>query len=362
MGIKFKVFIPFILFLYLCSCSNSTVSVEVLRTSQFPILQFDHLTTIQDSESLLFRSVSAVASDNNGTIFIADPSAYSIYVFNSNGAHIQTLGGEGSGPGEFRSILSMFVSSNKQLFVNDVGLNRTNIFERNDYQWTFTQEYTSGSHRYLVVSAAPSGKLGLRTSPFQQPTQGAYWYVHDLGFGELKSEKVVANLHQFKQRGQLVHESGGMIGIPFGRETLLTNDIYGHIYLLWTDTFEVAVYDSEINPIDSIRANLPNLDVSMQEKQQRIDRIMQMFHALAERYIPETKPVAQKLHVDPKGRLWVQTFDSPEYLVLSKQGVGSASFDLPENETLMYVDDTMLYSLKVDDSGTQVLVYQYTLN
>lgn len=361
MSIKMKVSIPFMLFLLLCSCRDSSDSVEFLRTNQLPRIQLIHQTTIQDSESLSFMFISTVVSDNEGTIFIADGRAYSIYVFDSNGNYLQSLGREGSGPGEFRSILSMFMDSNKQLFVNDISSNKTNIFARIDDQWKLAREYSSGSHRYSVVAASPSGNLGLRKSPFQQPDQGAYWYEHEMGYGDLYSDKVVPDRHQFKERGQLVHESGLMIGIPFGRETLLTSDLQGQIYLLWTDTFEVAVYDSQINPMDSIRANLPNLEVTTEEREQYFNRVSQMFYGLAERYMPDTKPVARKLIVDPAGRLWVQTYDSPEYLVLNNKGIGLGSFDLSENESLMHVDAQRIYTRIMDESGTRVLVYEYIL-
>jgi len=351
-----------VLFLILCSCIKSSDSIEYLRTNQVPQIDFTHQTTITDSESVLFRSISTVVSDNDGTIFIADPPAHTIYVFDKDGNYLQSLGREGSGPGEFRSILSMFMDSNKQLFVNDISSNRTNIFARDDNQWKLTKVYSSGSHRYSVVAASPSGKLGLRKSPFQQPTQGAYWYEHEMGSGDLYSDTVVPNLHRFKQRGQLVHESGAMIGIPFGRETLLTSDLNGQIYLLWNDTFEVAIYDSQINPIDSVRANLPNLEVTTEERELYYSRVMQLFHGLAERYMPETKPVARKLIVDPAGRFWVQTFDSPEYLVLSTSGTGLGSFDLSDNEILMHVDANNMYTRIVDESGARVLVYEYVLN
>lgn len=311
---------------------------------------------------LPFRFISTVVSDNDGTIFLADPPSHSIYVYDVDGNFLQNLGREGAGPGEFRSVLSMFIDSNQQLFVNDIVSNRTNLFTRIDGQWTYTEAYSSGAHRYSVVAASASGDLGLRKSPFQQPTQGAYWYEHEMGYGNLFSEDVVPGLHHFKERGQLVHESGSMIGIPFGRETILTSDIHGHIYLLWTESFDVAVFDSRINALDSISASLPNLMVTAREREQILDRISQVFVRLAERYMPETKPVAQKLWVDPSARLWVQTYDSPEYLVLDNYGAGIGSFDLSENEILMHVDDRNIYTRLVDATGTKIKVYAYGFN
>lgn len=358
--IKVKLYITLIFILY--SCSASTDSVEKVRTNQFPEIQLFHQTTIQDSDSFPFRFISAISSDNDETIFLADPPSHSIYVFDMHGNFKQNIGREGSGPGEFRSILSMFMDYNQRLFVNDISSNRTNVFAESDGQWTLTHEYSSGSHRFSVISATPSGKLGLRKSPFQQPSQGAYWYEHELGSGDLFSNTVQSNLLSFKERGQLVHESGSMIGIPFGRETLVASDVYGQIYLIWTESFNVVVYDSQINPIDSISARLPNFEVTHQDREYYFNRLSTIFYSLAERFMPVTKPVIRQLIVDPNGNLWVQTYDSPEYLVLNNVGLGIGSFDLTNDETLMHVDGQRLYTKIVDKTGTRVLVYTYMIN
>jgi hypothetical protein len=153
-----------------------------------------------------------------------------------------------------------------------------------------------------------------------------------------------------------------MIGIPFGRETILTNDTHGRIYLLWNETFDIAVFDSRINLIDSIQVNLPNMEIMTDDRNQVFDRLSNVFIGLAERHMPDTKPVARQLKVDPLGRMWVQTYDSPENLVIGNDGVALASFDLSDDEAMMYVDSKRIYTQISDESGTKILVYQYELN
>jgi hypothetical protein len=361
MTIAYKISFAVILIALLTNCTQSSQQFEYVRTNQLPELEFKHVITIQDTDTVTFNSVSAVLSDEDQNIFIADQAALSVYIFNSDGEYLQTLGGEGSGPGEFRSILSMFMDSNFNLYVNDIVLNKTSVFAKVDDKWIHTQEFSTGSHRYSVIAASDNGDVALRKSPPQTPTVGAYWYEHELGFGNLHTEEVEPNRHRFKERGQLVNESGSMNGIPYGRMTLLTTDLNGQLYLLCNETFEVNVFDININPIDTIQVNLPNFEISTEERNDAINRLPNIHQGLAEQYIPSTKPVARQLVVDYTGRLWVRTYDSPEYLIIDTSGKAIASFDLQDTETLMSVSENQFFTRFIDENGTKIFVYDINL-
>lgn len=75
-----------------------------------------------------FGSIQAVAVDSRGRIFALDGIARHIQVYSSGGVYQQTLGGEGSGPGEFRSGEALLMGPGDTLLVPDWQLLRFNRY------------------------------------------------------------------------------------------------------------------------------------------------------------------------------------------------------------------------------------------
>ena len=55
----------------------------------------------ENDENYMFYRVRDIEVDDQGNIYIADMSNYRIQKFDKNGNYIQTIGGQGQGPGEF---------------------------------------------------------------------------------------------------------------------------------------------------------------------------------------------------------------------------------------------------------------------
>lgn len=274
---------------------------------------------------------------------------------------MNTVGREGEGPGEFRSILSVFIDSKNRLFVGDIVLDKTSIFEKTSNEWKFIQEYSTGADRYNVIAANPSDDVVIRKSPFQTPTYGTYWYEHLLGYGNLNTDSIKTEILRFKERGQLVNESGWMIGIPFGSETLVATSRDGFVYLLWNDAFNLEIYDSNINPIDTIKLHLPIVEVTEEEKNLIYERTSAQYRGLLSQHVPDTKPVAKNLEIDPLNRIWIQTYNDPEYLVINQNGDLLGAFNLPDTEELMHVDKNRIYATSTTENGIQISVYSYLI-
>jgi hypothetical protein len=355
-------FVVVVVSVLLMGCKPSSSEKETIDLSQVPEIQLALATTILESDSVLFQRISEIVSDSSGNIILADQMANKIYQFDADGNFLNTIGRDGEGPGEFRSILYLFMDSKNRLFVGDISLDRTSIFEKNESQWQFLQNYSTGAERYSVIAASPTDDLVLRKSPFQTPTYGTYWYEHVLGYGNLQSDSINAELVRFKERGQLVDRNGWMNGIPFGPETLVATSPDGFVYLLWNETFNLEIYDSHINPIDTIRLQLPKVEVTDVELNQYAERMSEQFQSLLMQHAPITKPVARKLEVDPLNRIWIQMYTDPEYLVINQAGNLLGTFNLSDSEVLMHVDKNRIYTTSTDtENGIVVSVYDYVI-
>ena len=72
--------------------------------------------------------VSGLAADSRDNIYVLDYVTQEIYVFDSEGGFVRTLGGQGDGPGEFRNALGPAIGPGDTLWVGDQRAPRYSIF------------------------------------------------------------------------------------------------------------------------------------------------------------------------------------------------------------------------------------------
>lgn len=348
-----------LIFSLLISCSQKPDQVSEIHTSELPQLELDHQFTISDSEEVIMQQITGVKSDSEGRIFLTDQGALQIHVFDTKGDYLTSIGREGSGPGEFRSLWKIFIDEKDQVFAVDVALARNIIFVENNYEWEPKQIFAIDGQRYWIDSADTDGNVILRQSPPQYPEPGAFWYEHELANGNLSSGLTDQDVLTIKDMGYLYSDNGSLQRIPFGRTTIVATDSQGNIYLVWNDQFEMAKYNAKMEFIDSLNVEIPNQPISNEENRDAIDRVGNDFRSLALEQMPDSKPVIINMFVNEN--IWLQTFDSPEYLVLDHEGNALKSFDLEEDARLSHVDENRLYTLQLSDEGYQIHVFEHQL-
>lgn len=355
------VFLFVICFCLSIACNQVQDPVAEINTSELPELELDHQFTISDSEEIMFQQLTGVKSDSEGRIFLTDQRALQVHVFGSNGDYITSIGREGSGPGEFQGLWKIYIDPKDQVITNDVRQARNTIFIENNNTWEPENIFMIEGQRYSIESADSLGNVILRQSPPQRPEPGAYWYEHELASGNLSSGLTEKNVRKFKEMGFLVSDNGSMQQIPFGRTTIVATDPKGNLYLVWNGQFELAAYNAQMQFIDSLSVPIPNQPVSNEERNEAIERLGDNFRSLGNEHMPETKPVISNMFIDRNRNFWLQTFDSPEYLVLDRAGTPRTSFDLDDGLRLVHVDKNRLYALKLGDEGYRIYVYEYQL-
>ncbi|MEX1212572.1 MAG: 6-bladed beta-propeller [Balneolaceae bacterium] len=349
------------LFGCLISCTwGSDRTVEV-RTSEVPRLEFGDSFTLSAPEDVYLQQISQIKSDSKGRIYISDGRGLQIHVFDAQGDYISSIGREGEGPGEFRSLMNIYVDSNDKLYAFDISQARSTIFVEENNHWEPEKIFAVDGQRYGIESADADGNLILRQGIPKSLEPGVDWFRHELATGHLSSGLKERNALVFNDRDNIVSEDNFMIPIPFGRTTITATDPTGNVYLIWNESFEVAAYDAGLRLLDSLRVPIPNQLVSLDERDEVINRMGSDFRSLVREHIPDTKPVISNLVVDGYRNLWLQTYDSPEYLVLGSEGSPLGSFDLQEGRQLLHVDTDQLYAVEMDEEGYHVHVIEYQL-
>lgn len=357
-----RILLPIILIFFVSiSCSQERDQANEVNTSDLSQLERNHLFTISDSEEVIMQQITGVNSDSKGRIFLTDQRALQIHAFDPQGDYLTSIGREGSGPGEFRSLLRVYIDGKDQIFAFDVNQAKNIIFAENSERWESDQIFMIEGQRYGIESADTDGNVALRQSPPQYPEPGAFWYEHELATGNLSAGLTEQNILTIKDMGYLYSGDGTLKRIPFGRTTIVATDPEGNIYFVWNDKFEMAKYNAKMEFIDSLNVNIPNQSISTEERRSAMDRVGNNFRSLAREHTPDSKPVINNMIVNKNGDIWLQTFDTPEYLVLDRGGIPLRSFDLKEEHRLVHVDAERIYTLKLDDAGYQIHVFEYQL-
>lgn len=354
-------FLFILIFFVSASCGQEPDLVTEVKTSELSELELDFQFTISDSEEVILQQITGIKSDSKGKIFLTDQRALQIHVFDIQGEYVTSIGREGAGPGEFQSLLRVYIDQNDQIFAFDVNQARNTIFVENNDSWEADQIFMIEGQRYGIESADTDGNVTLRQSQPQYPEPGAFWYEHELATGNLSAGLIEQNILTIKDMGYLYSGDGTLERIPFGRTTVVATEPEGNIYLVWNEKFEMAKYNAKMEFIDSLSVDIPNQPISNEESRNAMDRVGNNFRSLAREHMPDSKPVINNMIVDINGNIWLQTFDTPEYLVLDREGTPLRSFELENELRLVHVDENRLYALKIGDEGYQIHILEYQL-
>ena len=112
-------------------------------------------------EEYLFGWIFSLAVDDDRNVYVFDYQAQHVGVFDAQGNHLETLGGRGEGPGEFKGAEAIAMLPDGRLVVRNPGNQRVEVFgpePGHTEQWrypaggltTFRQLYTDMHGRTLV--------------------------------------------------------------------------------------------------------------------------------------------------------------------------------------------------------------------
>lgn len=360
----------FILTVFITSgCSGENQDQELIYTSNLPLIDVKLELTIEEQSDIYFDRVFDILSDSKGRIYVPDQRNNTIHIYDKNGDYINNIGQQGSGPGEFQSFLRPFIDEQNRLYTHDVRLNRSTVFSESGGEWSVEAIYSSDNVRDGIYSADQSGNVVISQAINQFADKGLFWVEHILSTGTIENGVDRHAVLSIKHSVYVTPEgSQGMRMLPYGRVDYVTTRTNGDIYLVWTDRFDLKIYDASLKLKNSLSLNLPQFSVPSEERNQLINRFADSYRAqgltdpfipVMREHIPDTKPVIYALHVTPGGNIILQTYDSPEYIVIAADGSPIGSFDLDESVRLSYADDNRLYGIYRDDEGVQLRIYEY---
>lgn len=330
---------------------------------------------------LTFDRNEAISVSNSGLVFIFKGA--DIYVFNPDGKHIATMGGEGRGPGEHNRFASkeMRIGGNR-LYTFDNQLKRINIYSLQAFEPTETivfspdqWERTGGiTNMYpggvdMTASKFYSFRDSLLLVRFDEPAPISAWSKANTG--QYKIHKVHSHYYLMDRQGNIlssellqldynymvVENVAGIPPLPIHSQQFLAVSDADHMYTAYSKEFLVKVYDPNGSyqralyfPTEKIPVDLENFISNYTDSQQ-------IQSTLRESELPIHWPVIAGMLVDEQDRIWVPTYinsdNSFRWYVLGNKGEFVATFDWPANRYqhparlgIRTIRDGFLYAFK----------------
>jgi hypothetical protein len=288
---------------------------EGWRLSAEPLVT---IGTVEGADEYQLYRVRSVRRLSDGRIVIANSGTNELRFYDAAGKYLFTRGGEGGGPGEFRSMGDIWMLDDS-LYLFDFNQMRITVYSTaGEFGRTFRVRETADGgfpfpegvlapHSLLVRRSPPDAEfnpgfnrdtsLFLRYSLDGEPLDSLGWFPGDesyFGSGEDFSYGTSA---------------------PYGLRAymLAASDL---LYYGSSGTYEIEVRASDGTLKRLVRRPIPNAPVTAEEVEEfhrnleeRRERMSPIWRNLySQMTLPETKPAYGRLLVDAEGNLWVADY------------------------------------------------------
>lgn len=354
--------------MFLVACEE-TQEPDYIHTSELPEIPLEHVANFPDGDDeLILDRIREVEIDSRSRVFVADAGRPAVFVFEKGSGLVQQIGRDGAGPGEFETIVDMFISPAEQLFVYDVSTNRTTEFIETNGQWSVENILEAGEARQGIFQTDGEDDAIFRTGGANPPEEdGPHWFINKISAGNLEMEMRDEKL-ELKDQPSLAYQNR-LLGSPTLRTDAYARGRDGSLYMMWNDRFEVAKYNTRLELIDSVSAPVPNQPYPEDERDEFLNEMEGGERSFARDHLDETLPVINwdfslglGWEVDQDGNHWLRTYDDPEYLVLDPDGSPVGSFDLPKDFLLQAVNSDHIVARGFSEEGDyQIRMWSYDL-
>lgn len=343
------------------ACTETKEPSGDIRTGDLPAVEIEQLYTVNKTPEGDIRQVNIVKTNRDGELFVSDWGSYNIHQFTEEGNFITSIGGEGGDVGEFLLINSFDFDEQNRLIAYDDRLKRHTIFEQTDDEWAVADTFSFSPSPAGMVHYLNNRLLLTQKTVDERLSENLFQLYRMLKIGTLDGEWVNGDTLRVPAHQMLAEERIPPEEAPFSHRTYLEADQDGNIYVLETESFRVTRYDAGLTPIDTLYAPVARLYLQEKDRRDARARVTADLRHLSDRFLPNTKPVARNFVLDENKRMWIHTYDSPEYLLLGSDGTPLGSFDLPVGFNLHHVAGNRLYASGTMATGDEVRVFRYSL-
>ncbi|HEU4885493.1 MAG TPA: 6-bladed beta-propeller [Longimicrobium sp.] len=255
----------------------------------------------------VFAAPVALEADALGRLYVLDAQASQLRVFDADGRHVRSVGGQGAGPGEFRQPMGMAMAPDGALWVVDPGNGRFTVFD------------TAGALRTTVRRA--SG-LAMMPWPGRFDRQGRLWDV-SMGPGGMSGPPSLLRVDPASGNVQPVSlpafsppqfsATNGPVSVsapvPFAPNLVWTLDAEGRVWSGVSDHYRLRLHEPAGDTVRVVERTAPPVEVAASERDS-LPAQLKWFTDQGGRIdlsrVPKHKPAFVSILTDDQGWLWVR--------------------------------------------------------
>ena len=351
-----------------CTTGENDGAHEVIPT-RFELSELFRLGDELAGDTILFGGIGELVSvDGSGRIFIGERQYPQVYVFTAEGDLIKTIGQEGSAPGEFQRLASIYTGFADTLYAFDSRLERISVFEPEGLElaYSFTVSQDSLGLHYWLAGVLDTGFLVTYSWPVSpgEVSMDRRLYIMRVDW---EGEVIHPPVHDLPSAEWIVSPPGEeqfAIRNPFGREPVLRMDLAGKMYAGWTEFVNIDVISPSGEVSNTITYPLTPIPLLRQEVEDRVKDNSDWYRkAVLSADLSANKPAIETFVVDDLERIWVKTTSpsvtdsTSQWLILGKENQLYGQITLPSDTDLITIRNGRAYA--VDHSkGTILIVYQ----
>ena len=197
-----------------------------------------------DDPNYAFYRVGTVKADAEGRIYVLDRGNNRIQVFTATGEYLRTLGGKGSGPGEFRSEggfsqFGLIIAADK-VILHDGMQSRTSTW---DTEGTYLGDVSTSPTRFVdLLVGFPDGSNIAETMVYEEGKAGERLSFHVIGMFSATGEP----MHNYIRLLFPGNFRVGRVGLmrPTGSPQFAATD-QGNVYATASDEYQVLAFDAD---------------------------------------------------------------------------------------------------------------------
>jgi len=263
--------------------------------------------------------IAAQLSD--GRILVSDAGFKELRFYRSDGQYLQTVGGEGPGPGEFTWLSATFVLPGDTLVATDDAPGRVTIFDEYGALVETVQLESRGNQ--TSVAGPLATRLWVATASFPAPdSAGLSGRLQEIAvYGSDGSVSAVIDTLTLSRRTTRQGDAGVLMTVlPFGPRPAVAAS-GGKAYVAPGDRYEIRVYDADGTLRRIIRRDWEPEAVTEEDVSEHLEHVKELFSRFdtptstraaflemneSAARLSSVKPPIRAVATDRQGYLWVQ--------------------------------------------------------
>lgn len=312
-----------------------------------------------ENEDYMFNKPWDVAEDSEGNIYVVDLGDSCVKKFSPKGNHLNTIGRQGQGPGEFGQCRYIEIDKNNIIYIYDLMHDRIQVFNSDGTFRNSIPNIRFG--RFIIMDSNIYLHKGYRYDPNSK--QSSLLVLRSFN-NEILSEFGKSTIYTFADKEKEMYVSAG------GNSLVFTSDHDDNIYLAHSAENRIEKYDKNGELLFKADRTL-NFSTGYEMKTEFTDIARTMKTTL-----PKFRYISRAVQIDHKNRIWVLLHKSHaddydkvlaqdifELEIYSDEGILLGKLPYPVNWEAGFTAEMKIFGNRVYflNATTSPEVYQYRI-